>query len=262
MHYSDEPKNKKLALCHPCDSNCMSDQSQNKGLVLNLRKPIGWTSNDVVRFVKRRTGGKVGHAGTLDPFADGVLLVCLDEATKEVPRLMELAKEYIATLELGIETDTLDVSGQIVKRAIECSFSKKKVEQIIPMFIGDIKQIPPQYSALWMDGQRAYELARDGKKVPLTGRMVRIHAIELLSSADSRIRLRVVCSKGTYIRALARDMAHALGTVGFLRNLTRTRVGDYTLAAADSVTRLDERKTFKTCYSVENIQRHDTGDSF
>ncbi|MBN1464260.1 tRNA pseudouridine(55) synthase TruB [candidate division KSB1 bacterium] len=238
----------------------MSDQRQNNGLVLNLRKPIGWTSNDVVRFVKRRTRGKVGHAGTLDPFADGVLLVCLGAATKESPRLMGLTKEYIAEMELGIETDTLDITGRILKRA-PGRFSQENMEQIVPLFIGDIEQKPPQYSALWTNGQRAYQLAREGREVELAPRTVHIHSIDLLAVADCRARLRIVCAKGTYIRSLARDMARALGTVAYLRSLTRTRVGDYTLAEAEALTRLDGLETFKTCYRVENIQGHDTGDS-
>ncbi|MBN1561265.1 tRNA pseudouridine(55) synthase TruB [candidate division KSB1 bacterium] len=224
----------------------MSNHDQKSGLVLNLRKPIGWTSNDVVQFVKRRAAVKVGHAGTLDPFADGVLLVCLGAATKRAAHLMGLVKEYDATIELGIETDTLDISGRITKRMNASAIRKKNVEQIIPMFIGDIEQTPPQYSALWMNGQRAYWLAREGREVALARRRVKIHVINLMAVEECRIRLQIVCSKGTYIRSLARDMALALGSVGFLRSLTRTRVGDYTLATANSLTRLTELETLKT----------------
>jgi len=219
----------------------MSDRLPSSGLVLNVRKPIGWTSNDVVRFVKHRTNAKVGHAGTLDPFADGVLLVCLGAATKQVTHLMGLVKEYDATLQLGLETDTLDITGTVTGTMSDISISLQNVEKIIPQFIGDIEQTPPLFSALRVKGMRAYQLARQNKKVSLERRRVKIQSINLLSIENTVVRVRVICSKGTYIRSLARDMAHALGTIGFLRTLTRTRVGDFTIETADSLTRIEKR---------------------
>ena len=199
---------------------------ENRGQILNLYKPIGWTSNDVVRWVKNRTGQKVGHAGTLDPFADGVLLVCIGAATKKVSQLMALEKEYRALVEFGIETDTLDIAGTITHLGRVC-VKPALVEQSLPSFIGDIDQAPPMYSALRIDGRRAYDLARSGKQVELVKRRVHIYDINVVRFDERRLEIDVTCSKGVYIRSLARDIAKSCGTIGFLRKLTRTRVGRY-----------------------------------
>lgn len=213
----------------------MPQQLENKEIILNVRKPIGWTSNDVIRYIKHRFAAKVGHAGTLDPFADGVLVVCLGKATKRVAELMDLEKEYRATIEFGIETDTLDMSGKIVKRDVNLSLSDKQVREVFPLFVGDIQQKPPAFSAVRIDGQRAYQLARAQKDLILEKRHVTIYAINMLHYQHSRATLDVRCGKGTYIRSLARDMARALGTVGYVRTLTRTRIGDYHLNQAISI---------------------------
>lgn len=218
----------------------MLRQNAKKELVLNVRKPIGWTSNDVVRFVKHRFDGKVGHAGTLDPFADGVLLVCLGNATKGVTELMKLEKEYRATIEFGIATDTLDVSGFIQQRDENCALSQAQVEHVLLQFIGTIEQEPPAFSALRVDGKRAYQLAREQQILLLAKRPVVVHGLTLLSFADRRLTLDVRCGKGTYIRSLARDIAGALGTVGYLRALTRTRIGHYRLEDAVSLEQLEK----------------------
>ncbi len=200
--------------------------SGGNGQILNIRKPIGWSSNDVVRWVKRRTGGKVGHAGTLDPFADGVLLLCVGAATKRTPELMAMEKEYRAVIEFGLETDTLDVTGKVMQR---CHVKPKEdvVRRALPEFIGAIEQAPPAFSALKVAGKRAYALARSGKKVELETRRVRIHRIEIIRLDERCLEIDVLCSKGVYIRSLARDIAHKCDCVGYLKKLTRTRIGQY-----------------------------------
>jgi tRNA pseudouridine55 synthase len=205
---------------------------------LNVRKPIGWTSNDVVRRAKRMLrGAKVGHAGALDPFADGVLLLCIGRAgTRQVPRLMELEKEYRLVLELGIETDTLDVSGVIKEQRQWAASSREQVMRILPNFIGEIEQAPPAFSAIHVDGKRAYDLARNGATFAMKKRRVIIYGIDFVELTENRLTLNVVCSKGVYVRSLAWDIAQALGEIGYLKKLTRTRIGPYHLQDAVSVT--------------------------
>lgn len=209
---------------------------------LNVRKPIGWTSNDVVRRAKRLLrGGKVGHAGALDPFADGVLLLCVGRAaTRQVPRLMELEKEYRLVLELGIETDTLDVSGVIQERRPWTAITCEQVMRVLPNFIGEIEQLPPAFSAIHVDGKRAYDLARSGAAFEMKKRRIIIHDIDLVELSENRLTLNVVSSKGVYIRSLACDIALALGEIGYLKKLTRTRIGPYHLKDAVSVTELNK----------------------
>jgi len=208
--------------------------------VLNIRKPIGWTSFDVIRWLKRKLPGvKIGHAGTLDPFAEGVLLLCLGRATRQVQKLMDYEKEYVAVIGLGILTDTLDVTGRIIEEKPVPRLDNDMIARACKEFEGEIEQIPPSFSALKINGRRAYKLARSGQNVDLKARTVRIQSIDPEEFVEANIRLRVVCSKGTYIRSLARDIAEALGTVGFLRKLVRTKIGPYTVDQALSIDRLN-----------------------
>lgn len=196
--------------------------------VFNIHKPVGWTSFDVVRWLKGRLRmSRVGHAGTLDPFADGVLLVCAGQATRQVPALMSADKEYVAKLQLGIETDTLDVTGQVVSQCAVPGLSRAELEVVLSSFIGATRQIPPRFSALKKDGQRYYDLARHGDDSEPEARTVTITELELLEYSLDQLQLRIVCCKGVYIRSLLRDIAHALHTAGFVRMLRRTRIGDY-----------------------------------
>jgi len=202
--------------------------------IININIPAGWTSFDVVRRLKHHwPQERVGHAGTLDPFAEGVLLVCVGKATKQVPALMTQPKEYRATVHLGIETETLDITGRIVAERNVPPTAAEDIEAMLPHFVGCIQQVPPRYSALKQEGQRMYDLARRGAAVEPQERSVNIYELEL-SGVKSRdvVELRIVCSKGTFIRSLARDLAHALGTVGFVRRLIRTRIGVYRLEQA------------------------------
>jgi len=214
-------------------SEASPDTGATISLVLNVRKPIGWTSFDVVRLIKQQLPKrKIGHAGTLDPFAEGVLLVCLGKATKKVPELMTLEKEYKARISFGLATDTLDVTGRIIDKRQVSSLTREPLQQVCLQFFGDIEQVPPAFSAVKMQGQRLYTLARQGHAVEAKVRRVRVHAIEVLTINHEDVEFRVTCSKGTYIRSLARDIGSALGTCAFVRSLERTRVGPYEAKAA------------------------------
>ena len=214
---------------------------------LNINKPIGWTSFDVVKKIRSLSKiKKVGHAGTLDPFASGVLVLALGRATKKISEIQALEKEYIGEVELGVVTDTLDVTGEIIERHPVDVISQSQVEAVLSQFIGIVEQIPPAYSALKINGVRAYKLARKGKKVEMKPRQVHIHSIDILEFSPPVIKIRVRCEKGTYVRALARDIGAKLGTGGYLRTLTRTRVGYFHLEDALEIESLAPVKNLHT----------------
>jgi tRNA pseudouridine55 synthase len=216
---------------------------------LILEKPVGLGSTQAVSAVKRalRTGGfgkvKVGHGGTLDPLASGVLPIALGEATKITGRMLDADKAYEFTIRFGEETDTLDAEGQIVATA-ERRPDFEDVEDILVDFVGDIDQMPPAYSALKVGGRRAYDLARAGEAVELQPRRVTIKELNVIigdgSNPIREITLAARVSKGTYIRSLARDIAYALGSVGHVTMLRRTKAGPFTLESAISLDILDE----------------------
>jgi tRNA pseudouridine55 synthase len=200
--------------------------------ILNIDKPVGWTSHDVVARVRRLAGQRrVGHAGTLDPLASGVLPVLLGRATRLADFIQAGRKTYIADVRLGIATDTDDAEGSVI--SIQESVIPADIEPVLTRFRGEVLQTPPQYSAVKVAGQRAYAVARRGGELDLQPRPITIHSLDVLEIAPDTLTLEVACSKGTYIRALARDIAQALGTVGHLTRLVRTRVGPFRLA--DSV---------------------------
>ncbi|HAB41004.1 MAG TPA: tRNA pseudouridine(55) synthase TruB [Porphyromonadaceae bacterium] len=205
------------------------------GEILYIDKPLGWTSFDVVKRVRasllRRIGlkkMKVGHAGTLDPLATGVMIVTTGRATKQIERLQAGVKEYVATIALGATTPSFDLETEIDARYPTDHITRALVEQTLPRFTGEISQIPPSFSACKIEGRRAYEMARSGEEVELKPKTLVIDELELLDFSPESITLRVVCSKGTYIRALARDIGAALGSGGHLTALRRTRVGEVT----------------------------------
>ena len=208
-----------------------------EGTILYFDKPLRWTSFDVVNKVRwhlcRKLGIKrlkVGHAGTLDPLATGVMMVCTGRMTKRIDELQAQTKEYVATLRLGATTPSFDLEHEIDATYPTDHITREQVEQVLSQFLGRIEQIPPAYSACKIDGKRAYDLARKGKDVPLKPKVLVIDEIELtdcnLSGETPSITIRVVCSKGTYIRALARDIGEALHSGAHLTALRRTRVGD------------------------------------
>lgn len=204
---------------------------------LVVDKPRGITSNQVVVAVKAATGiKKVGHAGTLDPMATGVVVVAVGKVTRLIKFIQDQPKEYLATAEFGVATDTLDADGAVLTRE-PMEITTEDVEALVPRFTGTISQIPPMVSALKRDGRRLYELAREGEVVERDARSVLVHELEILSVGVPpypEVEFRVVCGKGTYVRSLADDMAGALGGSAHLTSLRRTRIGS--LRASQGVT--------------------------
>lgn len=203
------------------------------GEIFYVDKPLEWTSFDVVKRIRgtvlRRLGRKkfkVGHAGTLDPLATGVMIVCTGKATKRIEELQAGVKEYVATIALGATTPSFDLETEIDATFPTDHITRELVLETLNDFTGEIKQVPPAFSACKIEGVRAYEMARMGEEPPLKAKILVIDEIELLEFSPTAITLRIVCSKGTYIRALARDIGKALGSGGHLTALRRTRVGD------------------------------------
>ena len=206
------------------------------GTILSFDKPLEWTSFGLVNKVRyllcRHIGEKklkVGHAGTLDPLATGVLIICTGKATKQIDTLQAKTKEYVATLQLGATTPSFDLKTEVDATYPTAHITEEKVQEALTRFIGRIEQVPPSYSACKVDGKRAYDLARQGKEVELKAKVLVIDEIELLDFNPTAMQatIRVVCSKGTYIRALARDIGLALESGAHLTALRRTRIGDY-----------------------------------
>ncbi|MBQ6573748.1 MAG: tRNA pseudouridine(55) synthase TruB [Bacteroidales bacterium] len=218
-----------------------------EGIVLPFDKPYRWTSADVVRKVKfiaqkhfHKKNLKVGHAGTLDPLATGVLLVCLGKATKQAEALQAEKKEYIAQIELGATTPCFDM-----EKEIDCTYpyehiTREMVEAAIPGFLGEQDQIPPVFSAKLIDGTRAYEMARAGEEVVMKPARITIYEMEIVEFELPRLVLRIKCSKGTYIRSIARDMGKALGSGGYLSGLVRTQSGGFHVGKALSMEDMGE----------------------
>ncbi|MDE6226659.1 MAG: tRNA pseudouridine(55) synthase TruB [Muribaculaceae bacterium] len=202
------------------------------GELICIDKPLGWTSFDAVKRVRgaiqRRLHMKkfkVGHAGTLDPLATGVLLICTGRATRRIEELQAGDKEYVATIRLGATTPSYDLETEIDATYPWEHITREAVEEMLPRFTGRIMQVPPVFSAVKIDGKRAYNLARKGREVELKAKSLEIKEMELLRFDAPEMEIRIVCSKGTYIRALARDMGEALGSGAHLTGLRRTRVG-------------------------------------
>ena len=205
------------------------------GEILCFDKPLTWTSFDVVGKVRwqlcRRLGVrklKVGHTGTLDPLATGVMVLCTGKATRRIDELQAHVKEYVATLQLGATTPSFDMERPVDQTYPTDHITEARVRQVLTRFLGRIEQVPPAYSACKVDGHRAYDLARRGKEVELKPKVLVIDELELLRYDDEQkqMTIRVVCSKGTYIRALARDIGQALESGAHLVALRRTRIGD------------------------------------
>ncbi len=200
---------------------------------MNVNKPVGLTSHDVVAQVRRGLGvAKVGHAGTLDPLADGVLVICLGAATRLSEYVMRSTKSYRARVRLGIRTDTYDAEGRVVAEQPTDHVRRTDAERALTSFIGDILQTPPVYSAIKQGGRKLYQRARAGEAVQLTPRPVRIDSARITDWSPPEVTLEVVCSAGTYIRSLAHDLGLALGVGAHLAGLTRTASGCFTLAQA------------------------------
>jgi tRNA pseudouridine55 synthase len=219
-----------------------------EGEILSFDKPYEWTSFNVVAAVRNMLRRKlntkkikVGHAGTLDPLATGVLLVCTGKATKRIEELQAHTKEYVATLKIGATTPSFDKETEEDATYPTDHITRELLEDTLKKFIGSIEQVPPTYSAVKVNGKRAYEFARKGRDVELKAKTLVIDEIELLScDLPHEAVIRVVCSKGTYIRALARDIGIALGSGAYLTGLVRTRIGDYRIEDCMDITKFPE----------------------
>lgn len=202
--------------------------------LLIIDKPQKMTSHDVVNVVRKTLHTKkVGHAGTLDPDATGVLVICVNKATKALQFLSAESKEYITTLSLGQATDTYDGSGQVIETKPFTGYDH--LDEVVEQFTGDLMQTPPMYSAIKVHGKKLYEYAREGKSVQVEPRRVHIDEIEVLHAENNLITMRIACSKGTYIRSLCNDMAKALGYPGHMSALRRIRSGDFRIEDAVSL---------------------------
>lgn len=216
------------------------------GIVLPIDKPYGWTSADVVRRVVaalKHLGHKkikVGHAGTLDPLATGVLILCIGKATKQAESLQAEEKEYICEVELGATTPCFDMEHEIDFRYPYEHITREMVEEALKSFLGEQEQVPPIYSAKSINGKRAYEYARAGQEIEMRKAVIHIYDIELLSFELPKVRVRIACSKGTYIRSFARDLGVTLESGGYLTSLCRTKSGNYTLSDCFSMEEVAE----------------------
>ena len=212
-----------------------------------IDKPAGITSHDVVSRVRRILGTrKVGHTGTLDPFATGVLPVAVNDGTKAIPFLDEGVKCYEAVMQLGVATDTLDMTGAVLRAADWLAVTQENVESVLKRFTGHLSQIPPMYSAIKLEGQPLYKLARQGQVVERAAREIDIHSLELLSFAPPFVSFRVVCSRGTYVRTLADDIGEMLGCAGALKELRRIASGSFEISASVSLEGLEEAARLRT----------------
>jgi tRNA pseudouridine55 synthase len=219
-----------------------------KGEVLFVAKPLNWTSFNLVsklRWKLQKTLKmkklKVGHAGTLDPLATGVMIICTGKSTKLIEDFQYQTKEYVATLELGATTPSFDLELPVDATFPTEHITRTLIDEIIPRFTGEIWQVPPAYSAVKVDGKRAYDYAREGQEIELKPKLLVIDEIEVLDFTLPVLKIRVVCSKGTYIRALARDIGLALGSGAHLIGLERTRIGDVKLA---------------DCWQIDDLVQH------
>lgn len=212
--------------------------------IINVYKEAGFTSHDVVARLRGICKQKkIGHTGTLDPDAVGVLPVCLGSGTKLCDMLTDWNKEYIARLQLGVVTDTQDLSGKVLSRAGAdelASLTEQQVCEAVMSYVGSYDQIPPMYSALKVNGKKLYELAREGKEIERKPRTVQIEEIEIIRMELPVVEFRVVCSKGTYIRTLCHDIGARLGCGGAMQSLTRSRVGDFRLEDALTLAELEK----------------------
>lgn len=213
--------------------------------IIIINKEKNYTSNDVVNIVKKITKSKVGHTGTLDPNATGVLPLLIGNATKISKYLINHDKEYEVVLQLGIRTETADVEGKVIeeKEVTAEMLNKDNIEEKLQQFIGKQEQIPPIYSAIKVNGKKLYEYARRGQEVELKPRQIEIYSIQLLSinEKEKQISFKVKCSKGTYIRSLCEDISKKLGTVGYMKELNRLQVGEFYIKDAVTISEMKEK---------------------
>ena len=223
--------------------------------ILLINKQVGYTSHDIVYKVKKVLNEKVGHTGTLDPMAEGLLPILVGKGTLCSKYLINHDKKYIVTIQLGMKTDTADLEGNIIEEQSvkKQSLNKKNIERVLNTFIGKQEQIPPIYSAIKVNGKKLYEYARKGQEVEIKPRQIEIYEIKLLSinQEENQIELEVFCGKGTYIRSLCEDIATKLDTVGYMKRLKRIQVGEFNIK--DSVTVEELESNIGKIISIEEL---------
>lgn len=225
--------------------------------LLNVDKPLGKTSRDAVNCVQRLVRPvKVGHAGTLDPLATGVLVLCLGPATRLIQYVQQLPKRYTGTFLLGRQSDSDDLEGEVVELLDPVVPTIEEVVAALPRFIGTIQQRPPSYSAIKVNGQRAYHLARAGKHVPMEDRPVTIHDLRVVRYEYPELVLDIGCASGTYIRSLGRDLALSLGTAAVMSALERTAIGEFTVESAIDLRDITKDLLAKQLFPMEAAVRH------
>ena len=224
--------------------------------IIIINKPKNCTSHDIVRKAKKILNEKVGHTGTLDPNATGVLPLLIGKGTQISKYIINHDKTYEAVLQLGEKTDTADIEGEVIetKPVDSKCLETKFIEQTLKALEGEQEQVPPMYSAIKINGKKLYEYARKGEKVEIEPRKIEIYSLELISinEADKQIEFRVSCSKGTYIRTLCENIAEKLGTVGYMKELKRTQVGEFKIEDAITIEELEQNQT---CITIENYFR-------
>ena len=224
--------------------------------IIIINKPKNCTSHDIVRKAKKAFNEKVGHTGTLDPNATGVLPLLIGKGTQISKYIINHDKTYEAVLQLGEKTDTADIEGEVIEtkpvdsKCLEAKF----IEQTLKALEGEQEQVPPMYSAIKINGKKLYEYARNGEKVEIEPRKIEIYSLELINinEANKQIEFRVSCSKGTYIRTLCENIAEKLGTVGYMKELKRTQVGEFKIEDAITIEELEQNQT---CITIENYFR-------
>ena len=224
--------------------------------IIIINKPKNCTSHDIVRKAKKILNEKVGHTGTLDPNATGVLPLLIGKGTQISKYIINHDKTYEAVLQLGEKTDTADIEGEVIETKTVDSkcLEAKFIEQTLKTLEGEQEQVPPMYSAIKVNGKKLYEYARKGEKVEIEPRKIEIYSLELINinEADKQIEFRVSCSKGTYIRTLCENIAEKLGTVGYMKELKRTQVGEFKIEDAITIEELEQNQT---CITIENYFR-------
>ena len=217
----------------------MSETEQNEGSVILVDKPLEWTSFDVVKKLRYKLKvKKIGHAGTLDPLATGLLLLCTGKKTKQINTIQEQPKEYTGSMVLGKVTASYDLETPIEEGGDISSITAETLNGLLPEFTGPIQQVPPIYSAIKVDGKRAYTKARKGEQIELKPRSVHIYNFELTDINIPIVKFKVNCSKGTYIRSLVNDFGQAAGCGAYLSELRRTKIGEYTIEDASSIDKI------------------------
>ena len=227
--------------------------------IINVNKPKGITSFDVIRKLRKILSlRKIGHTGTLDPLAEGVLLVCVGKATKLAQDIEAHSKEYVAEFELGYKTDTYDIEGTVIDKVENFSVTKEKLLEVINTFLGNIKQIPPMYSAIKVNGQKLYDLARKGETIEREARDIFIESIELLEFDGKKAKIKCSVSKGTYIRSLIYDIGEKLGTFAVMTSLLRTKVGEETLDKSFTLAEIESLKNERKENFITSVEDYFT----